>query len=104
MRTTLRIDDDLMRELKERARREAVPLTRLINRLVRRGLESRAKARKRFRQRTHSMGVPKVDLTKAMTFAAALEDEEIMEKLARALNEIGRCQHLVVRRWRNPLR
>ncbi len=85
MRTTVRIDDDLMRELKERAQREAVPLTRLINRLIRRGLESRGKPkpRKPFRQQTHSMGVPKIDVTKALAFAAALEDEEIIEKLAR---------------------
>jgi hypothetical protein len=83
MRTTVRIDDDLMRELKERAQREAVSLTRLINRLIRRGLESRAKPRKPFQQQTYSMGVPKVDLTKALAFAAALEDEEIIAKLAR---------------------
>ena len=83
MRTTVRIDDDLMRELKERARREAVPLARLINRLIRRGLELRAKPAKPYRERTYSMGVPKVDLTKALAFAAELEDEEIIAKLAR---------------------
>jgi hypothetical protein len=85
MRTTVRIDDDLMRELKERAQCEAVSLTGLINRLIRRGLESRGKPkpRKRFRQQTHSMGVPKIDVTKALAFAAALEDEEIIDKLAR---------------------
>jgi len=83
MRTTVRIDDDLMRELKERAQREAVSLTRLINGLIRRGLEPRGKPRKPFRQQTYSMGVPKVDLTKALAFAAALEDEEIIAKLAR---------------------
>jgi hypothetical protein len=85
MRTTVRIDDDLMRELKERAQREAVSLTRLINRLIRRGLEVRGKPkpRKPFRQQTHSMGVPTIDVTKALAFAAALEDEEIIDKLAR---------------------
>jgi hypothetical protein len=83
MRTTVRIDDDLMLELKDRAQREAVSLTRLINRLIRRGLEARGKPRKPFRQQTYSMGVPKVDLTKALAFAAALEDEEIIAKLAR---------------------
>jgi len=83
MRMTVRIDDDLMRELKERAHREAVPLTRLINRLIRRGLEPRGKPRKPFRQQTYSMGVPKVELTKALAFAAALEDQEIIEKIAR---------------------
>lgn len=84
MRTTLRIDDDLLRALKERARQEQLSLASVANRALRRGLmqsEDR-KPPKKFRQRTVNMGVPLVDLTKAHALAAALEDEEIMKKLA----------------------
>lgn len=84
MRTTVRIDDDLLRQLKERARREEVPLARLLNDALRAGLApASAKARKKkFVQRTYNMGAPLVDLTKASAIAAALEDEEILRKLS----------------------
>ena len=84
MRTTVRIDDDLMRELKERAHREEVSITSDLNQALRQGLRA-AKApakRKRFRQKTHNMGPPLIDLTKANAVAAALEDEEILRKMA----------------------
>jgi len=84
MRTTVRIDDDLLRQLKDRARREDVSLTRLLNDALRSGLATPlAKPRmKKFVQRTYDMGPPLIDLTKASAFAAALEDEEILRKMA----------------------
>jgi hypothetical protein len=85
MRTTVRIDDDLLRELKQRAQKEKTSMTTMINQVIRRGMKAPAnpgiKAR-RFRQRTFDMGVPLVDLTKALALAAQLEDEEILKKLA----------------------
>ena len=85
MRTTIRLDDDLMRTLKRRAASEDVSLTRLINRLLRLGLRSaqatNGSARK-YREKTFAMGEPKVDLTKALAVAAALEDAVVLEKLA----------------------
>jgi hypothetical protein len=87
MRTTLRIDDDLMRTLKARARREKVPLTQLVNRVIRQGIEAgdarTSRAKKTFRQKTYSMGEARFDVTKALALAAALEDEAIIEKLAK---------------------
>jgi hypothetical protein len=86
MRTTLRIDDDLLRQLKAQALREDVPLTEVVNRMIRRGMEvgrvGQTKAKRAFRQRTFSMGTPRFDVNKAMAFAASLEDEEILNKLA----------------------
>lgn len=38
--------------------------------------------RKRFVQKTYQMGVPLIDLTKANAIAAALEDDEILRKMA----------------------
>lgn len=85
MRSTFRIDDDLLEELKARAREQKVPLTRVVNRVLRAGLAAsggRGPKRKRYRESTHSMGVPRTDLDKALALAAGLEDEEILRKLA----------------------
>jgi hypothetical protein len=83
MRTTLRIDDDLLRDLKHRAHHEKTSLTELVNRVIRRGMSDipSANTRRPFRQETHDMGVPLVDITKALALAAELEDQEIIRKL-----------------------
>ena len=85
MRTTVRLDDELLEQLKARARRENVSLTRLLDRALRDGLRAPRAAkpgRQRFRQKTHAMGAPKLDLNKALALAAALEDEEILRELS----------------------
>jgi hypothetical protein len=84
MRSTVRIDDDLLLELRERARKENVSLTKIFNRTLRAGLHAArpgASRRRRYRERTHSLGVPDVDLRKALAIAAGLEDEEIVRKM-----------------------
>jgi hypothetical protein len=86
MRTTVRIDDDLLRQLKDEARQENVSLTRLINRALRRGLAAtRAKpgGRRRYREKVYAMGQSEANLNKAMLLASALEDESVVDKLAR---------------------
>jgi len=83
MRTTVRIDDDLLRELRNRAKHENVALAVMLNRVLREGLKARSKARRRpFRQKTFPMGKPLVDLTKALSLAAEWDDEETVRKLA----------------------
>ncbi|MBI1901765.1 MAG: ribbon-helix-helix protein, CopG family [Planctomycetia bacterium] len=84
MRTTVRLDQDLLQELRERAHRENTSITRLINQVIRRGLQAHDRPRrvKRFRQRVTRMGRPLINLDKALAFAAELEDEEIIRKLA----------------------
>lgn len=85
MRTTVRIDDELLDEMKEQARRESVSLTRILNRALRLGLRApraRAARRLRYREQAHSMGVPQLALDKALALAAALEDEKVIGKLA----------------------
>lgn len=86
MRTTLRVDDDLIRELKTRADQEQLSLTRMINRMLRLGLEAARETRqspRRYREKPLRMGQPKVDLTKALAVAGQLEDEETVEKMNR---------------------
>ncbi len=84
MRTTIRIDDELLRKLKEQARKEATPLTRLLDRTLRAGMRASPKSastRRRHRERTHALGLPRITLDKALALAAALEDEEIVRKV-----------------------
>ncbi len=85
MRTTTRIDDDLFEALKDLAKKEEAPLTRVLNRALRASLTaSRAPARRRrpYREKTYAMGGPRIDLRKALARAVEIEDEEILRKLA----------------------
>lgn len=84
MRTTLNIDDDLLRKLKREAERSRTSLTECVNRVLALGLERRhpATARKPYRQRTFAMGFPPIgSMDKALQLAAALEDEETVREL-----------------------
>jgi len=85
MRTTVRLDDELLEQLKARSRKENVSLTRALNGALRRGLrapEPRRAPRRAYREKPAAMGPAQVDLTKALALAAALEDEEIVRKLS----------------------
>jgi hypothetical protein len=84
MRTTVRVDDELLDRLKAQARREKVSLTRLFNRVLRAGLQAggaRRRQRPLHSERVHKMGTPRIALDKALALAAALEDEEIVREL-----------------------
>ena len=85
MRSTVRIDDDLLEELKARARKENISQSQMLNRLLRAGLlasRPSASKRSRYSEEAVSMGSPRVDLDKALAFASELEDEEILRKLS----------------------
>lgn len=85
MRSTVRIDDNLLVELRDRARSESVSLTRMLNRTLRVGLTAtrkQAENRRPFKQNTFRMGAPRVGIDKALALAAALEDEEITRKMS----------------------
>lgn len=84
MRTTVRVDDDLLEQLKARARAEKVSLARLLNRTLRAGLKAggaRAPKPRAYREQVRDLGVPRVALEKAVALADALEDEEIVREL-----------------------
>lgn len=84
MRTTLRLDDDLFRELKKRASREGLTLSELVNLALRQSFQTEKRPRRVFRQRTRDPGRPAFDVTKANAVAAGLEDEDLLRKLAGA--------------------
>ena len=82
MRTTLRIDDDLFRELKKRASSEGLTLSELVNLALRQSLSTEKRPRRVFRQKTRDLGRPSFDVTNANAVAAELEDQDILRKLA----------------------
>lgn len=82
-RSTVRIDDDLLSELKEQVHKERGSLTRILNGTLRAGIHAsrRCTPRKpRYREETYAMGRPQADLRKALALAAGLEDGEIVRK------------------------
>jgi hypothetical protein len=84
MRTTLAIDDHLLRQLKDRAHRTGQPLKKVVNEALRAGLYQRRKPPrpKAYRSKTYAMGYPPQGcFDKALGIAATLEDEEIARKL-----------------------
>lgn len=85
MRTTVRLDDDLLEQLKAQARKENVSLTRIVNRALKAGLQTgalRRRAQPAFRERVYPMGSPRLALDKALALSAAFEDEEVVRELA----------------------
>lgn len=84
MRTTLTIDDALMRDLRRAAHDEGTSLKEIVNRALRAGLTSldRPPEREPYRARTYSMGEPTVGLDKAMRVVGELEDDEVVRKIA----------------------
>ena len=85
MRSTVRIDDDLMDELKQRAGQENLSLSRMLNRTLRAGLRSGKSARgghRPYREQVFAMGEPEFNLDQALAAAAQLEDVEILRKFA----------------------
>ncbi len=58
-----------------------IRLTKIISRLLRLAFVGKPKSGKEYRERTYSMGVPRVDLTKATALAFAQYDDEVFRKI-----------------------
>jgi len=84
VRTTLTIDDALLRDLRRAAREAGMTLKEVVNRALRRGLTelTRPPERRPFSVRTFSMGAPRANLDRALALAGVLEDDEIVRKTA----------------------
>ncbi len=85
MRTTLTIDDDLIRKLRENAHNKGVPFKEIVNQALRVGLVhiDKPKKIKPYKCKTYSLGYPPgADLDHALNLADRLESEEIARKLA----------------------
>jgi hypothetical protein len=84
MRTTLTIDDGIVKALKDLAHRSNRPLKDVVNDTLRAGLEARAERKaKRYVMRPVALGgaLPGINLDKALALADAIEDQELAAKL-----------------------
>jgi hypothetical protein len=76
MRTTVTLDPDVQRLLKDAAHRSGRPFKQVLNDAVRSSLHAPTTTLPPFKQLVFSMGRAKVDLTKATALAAELEDQD----------------------------
>ena len=85
MRTTLTIDDDIARQLKEIVHRSGEPFKTVVNEALRAGIENNriADVRRPYRLEPVAMGevMGSFNLDKALQLADHLEDEEVSRKL-----------------------
>lgn len=84
MRTTLNIDDFLLRQLRSLAEKQNAPMRQVVNAALRSGLEQMhnpPRTRKRFRVKAVSLGKPQLPLTKALGLVDASHDEEALRKM-----------------------
>lgn len=84
MRTTLDLDNKLMRRIRQRALEENKSLKEVINRSLARALEADSVGKKRgsYKCPDFSMGKPRVELDRAIRLADQLEEDAITLKLA----------------------
>jgi hypothetical protein len=81
MRTTVTLDEDVAQEIHRRMRERGSTFKATLNDLLRRGLRARDTV-EAYDPPTFRMGVqPGIDLDKALSVAAAMEDDEITRKL-----------------------
>lgn len=85
MRTTLTIDDDIARQLREIVHRSGKPFKNVVNEALRAGIENNriADVSRPYRLEPVAMGevTSPYDLDKALQLADRLEDEETSRKL-----------------------
>ena len=84
MRTTVTLDPDVESMLRKEVRRRGGPFKQVLNDAIRAGLRAAAKrCDETFEPLTFDMGSPRIDLTKAASLAAELEDDELVDRYRR---------------------
>ncbi len=84
MRTTVTLDADVQRLLKDAEHRTGRPFKQVLNDAVRAGLGRGSAKAPAFKQPVFSLGRAKVDLTKAGALASELEDQERLARTAKS--------------------
>jgi hypothetical protein len=83
MRTTVTLDPDVEALLRKRMRERGLSFKEALNQAVRAGLtKGTPRAAKKYRLKTFQMGRADIALDKALSLAAAIEDEELARKLS----------------------
>lgn len=79
VRTTVTLDPDTEALVRRRMAERGIGFKQAVNEAIRAGLSSRAGAP--FRTATVAMGIPTVNLDRALQLAGELEDEELVRKM-----------------------
>jgi hypothetical protein len=82
VRTTVTLDDDVVQLLRQRMTQQQVSFKRALNDAVRDGAAGRPRPAE-FATRTADLGVPAINLDRALQIAADLEDEELIRRQRR---------------------
>ncbi|MGV0644115.1 antitoxin [Mycolicibacterium sp. XJ879] len=82
MRTTVTLDDDTLALVRRRMRERGVSFKTALNDAIRDGALGQPRPTP-FVTRTADLGVPTVNLDRALQLAADLEDEELLRKQRR---------------------
>ena len=85
MRTTVTLDDDVEAALRSVAAERGLSFKHALNAVLRDGLSTSRGASRGYRVPARSLGLRAevdLDLDKALAHAAALEDDEVLRKLA----------------------
>lgn len=80
MRTTVTLDADTEALLRRHMREKAISFKVALNYAIRAGLTAPAGVDDAFRTATTDMGLPTVNLDRALQLAADLEDEELLRR------------------------
>ena len=79
MRTTVTLDADTEAQIRRRMRTEGISFKRALNEAIRAGLSgSRPQA---FATEVAALGVPTVNLDRALQLAGELEDDELIRRM-----------------------
>lgn len=81
MRTTVTLDPDTEHIVRQRMQDKGVSFKQALNDTIREGAADRR--RPRHRTPTFAMGIPTIDVTKALRLAGELEDEALLSTLRR---------------------
>jgi hypothetical protein len=79
VRTTITLEADTEAAVKQLMRERGLTFKQAVNEAIRAG--TAPSDRPQYLVPTFNMGVPRIDITKALRLAAELEDEEIIRKL-----------------------
>lgn len=79
MRTTVTLDPDTAAIVQARMRERGLSFKEALNEMIRAGVEAQVRAP--FRTRTADLGVPTVNLDRALQLAGELEDEELLRRM-----------------------
>jgi hypothetical protein len=82
VRTTVTLDDDVLQLIRRRMDEQQVSFKKALNDAIRDGAAGRP-ALRTFTTRTANLGVPTVNLDRALQIAAELEDEELIRRQRR---------------------